>query len=73
MMGFKQFVAERSIDTLALREKSDLEAQLSTVNGMMGLLEEGPRKAMLNSKRLQLMEALKRQSKPAKAAPRSQS
>lgn len=66
MMGFKEFVAERSIDALVQREPSDLKAQLSSIDKILGLMDEGPKKAMLNSKRLQLLEALKRQSSTAK-------
>lgn len=73
MMGFKEFVSERSIDALVQREPSDLKAQLSSIEGVLGLMEEGPRKAKLNSKRLQLIEAIKRQSAAAKAGSRRQS
>ena len=73
MMGFKEFVAERSIDALAQREPSDLKAQLSSIEGILGLMEEGPKKAKLNSKRLQLLEALRRQSSTAKARSRNAS
>lgn len=73
MMGFKEFVSERSIDALVQREPSDLKAQLSSIEGVLGLMEEGPRKAKLNSKRLQLIEAIKRQSAAVKAGSRRQS
>lgn len=73
MMGFKEFVSERSIDALVQREPSDLKAQLSSIEGVLGLMEEGPKKAKLNSKRLQLIEAIKRQSAAVKAASRRQS
>lgn len=73
MMRFKEFVAERSIDALVQREPSDLKAQLSSIEGVLGLMEEGPKKAKLNSKRLQLMEALKRQSSTAKVRSRNAS
>lgn len=73
MMGFKEFVSERSIDALVQREPSDLKAQLSSIEGVLGLMEEGPRKAKLNSKRLQLLEAIKRQSAAVKAGSRRQS
>lgn len=73
MMGFKEFVSERSIDALVQREPSDLKAQLSSIEGVLGLMEEGPKKAKLNSKRLQLLEAIKRQSAAVKAGSRRQS
>lgn len=73
MMGFKEFVSERSIDALVQREPSDLKAQPSSIEGVLGLMEEGPKKAKLNSKRLQLIEAIKRQSSAAKAGSRRQS
>lgn len=71
MMGFKEFVAERSIDALVERDPSDLKAQLSSIEGVLGLMEEGPKKAKLNSKRLQLLEALKRQSSTCKTKSRN--
>lgn len=73
MMGFKEFVSERSIDALVQREPSDLKAQLSSIEGVLGLMEEGPKKAKLNSKRLQLIEAIKRQSAAVKAGSRRHS
>ncbi|WP_143524391.1 hypothetical protein [Phaeovulum vinaykumarii] len=72
-MGFKEFVSERSIDALVQREPSDLKAQLSSIEGVLGLMEEGPKKAKLNSKRLQLLEAIKRQSAAVMAGSRHQS
>ena len=53
MMGFKAVVSEGSIDASVQREPSDLKAQLSSIEGVLGLMEEGPKKAKLNSKRLQ--------------------
>ncbi|MCF8515007.1 MAG: hypothetical protein K9G72_11640 [Rhodobacteraceae bacterium] len=41
MMGFKEFVSEPSIDALVQREPSHLKAQLSSIEGVLGLMEEG--------------------------------
>ena len=65
MMGFKKFVLEQSSDTLAKRELSELKAELSAVEGELGKVEEGPKKARLNKSRLQLLEALKRKQPTA--------
>lgn len=73
MMGFKEFVAERSIDALVQREPSDLKAQLSSIESVLGLMEEGPKKAKLNTKRLQLIEAIRLQSAAAKPRSRNAS
>jgi hypothetical protein len=53
MMGFKAFVSERSIDALVQSEPSDLKAQLSSIEGVLSLMLEGPKKAKLNRNRLQ--------------------